>query len=234
MKKILAIFLLLLSTFILTSCSNISEKKTDINSENKQSKREKFENRNQEENEVCVDKPVIYLYSEKKMDVSIKLKLNGKLTCTYPTYQNGWNIIVDKDGTIFDKRTKRKYNYLFWEGTKRNNFDFSHGFCVKGTNTRKFLENTLEKMGLNSREMDDFISFWLPKMEQNKYNLISFQNETYTTDAKLTTNPKTDTLIRVFMAWKPCEKHEIIAPQDIPTNKRHGFTVVEWGGSECQ
>lgn len=31
-----------------------------------------------------VYKPVIYLYPTEKTDVSVQLKLNGELTCTYP------------------------------------------------------------------------------------------------------------------------------------------------------
>ena len=35
-------------------------------------------------------KPVIYLYPEEEMQVSVKLALSGGLTCTYPAYENGW------------------------------------------------------------------------------------------------------------------------------------------------
>ena len=71
-------------------------------------------------------------------------------------------------------------------------------------------------------------------MEQNPYNLIAFQQETYTEAAKLTVTPTPDSILRVFMAWKPLEKPVDIPAQTLPAFERHGFTVVEWGGAEVQ
>lgn len=44
-------------------------------------------------------KPVIYLYPESKTDVAVKLAYAGELTCTYPAYQDGWNVSASPDGT---------------------------------------------------------------------------------------------------------------------------------------
>ncbi len=41
----------------------------------------------------------------------------------------------------------------------------------------------------------------------NPYNIISFQTERYTDSARPEVNPAPDTLIRVFMAWKPSESY---------------------------
>lgn len=69
-------------------------------------------------------------------------------------------------------------------------------------------------------------------MEQNEYNIISFQTETYTNDAKLNVNPNPDTIISVFMAFKPSNEYvKIPAPAEIEPHQRNGFTLVEWGGS---
>ena len=48
------------------------------------------------------------------------------------------------------------------------------GFIVKGEDTAKFLEEKLEILGLNEREAEEFIIYWLPKLEANKYNYIRF------------------------------------------------------------
>ncbi|MCL2670869.1 MAG: hypothetical protein FWF10_02405, partial [Clostridiales bacterium] len=37
-------------------------------------------------------KPVIYLYPETPTEISVKLQYNGTLDCTYPAYDNGWNV----------------------------------------------------------------------------------------------------------------------------------------------
>ena len=78
------------------------------------------------------------------------------------------------------------------------------------------------------------IVYWLPRMEANPYNLIAFQFDTYTDHARLTITPEPDTLIRVFMAYRPLEKAVEIAPQTLTAPERTGFTAVEWGGAECK
>ena len=69
-------------------------------------------------------------------------------------------------------------------------------------------------------------------MQNNPYNLIAFQTDAYTDAAKLDITPTPDTVIRVFMAYKPLDKAVPTADRDLPTApKRDGFTVVEWGGA---
>lgn len=186
-------------------------------------------------NENCFElralKPVIYLYPETQMDVSVFLDCEGTLTCTYPAYGDGWQVSATPEGILTDKQGQT-YNYLYWEGDMDVNYDFSKGFCVKGKDTAAFLEEALEKAGLTRREANEFIVYWLPVMEDNPYNLIAFQKEAYTSHAELNINPAPDTQIRVFMAWKPLMEPVEIEPQEFDAPKREGFTVVEWGGTE--
>ena len=178
-------------------------------------------------------KPVIYLYPEKEMQVSVDLTLDGKLTCTYPAYSNGWNVTATPDGTLTDTNGKT-YNYLYWEGETYAQYDMSKGFCVKGEDTAVFLEDALAKLGLNRREANEFIVYWLPQMEQNPYNIISFQTDAYTNAAELKVSPEPDTLIRVFMSWKKADSYISLPEQGFSAVQRSGFTVVEWGGTEIQ
>ncbi|MBQ7098313.1 MAG: hypothetical protein IJO05_01145 [Oscillospiraceae bacterium] len=67
-------------------------------------------------------------------------------------------------------------------------------------------------------------------MEDNPYNLICFQGDAYTASAKLTVSPTPDTVIRVFMTWKPLDAPVEIEAQKLDAPERTGFTVVEWGG----
>ena len=71
-------------------------------------------------------------------------------------------------------------------------------------------------------------------MENNAYNLISFQGENYTDAARLEITPAPDSVLRVFMAWQALDAPIEIEPQTLPTFERIGFTVVEWGGSEIK
>jgi len=178
-------------------------------------------------------KPVIYLYPTEKTEVSVKLEYNGTLTSTYPAYQNGWTVTAFPDGTLID-RNGREYYCLFWEGESDVRYDFSEGFCIRGEDTGTFLEDSLANLGLSEREANEFIIYWLPQMERNAYNLISFQTEVYTDNAKLTITPTPDTVIRVFMAWRELDEAIAIEPQTLTAPERKGFTAVEWGGSEVK
>lgn len=176
-------------------------------------------------------KPVIYLYPEEETEICLRLDYDGELTCTYPAYGDGWTVTAAPDGTLRDE-AGQTYSYLYWEGVARTEYDFSRGFCVPGADTAAFLEDTLSRLGLTRREANEFIVYWLPRMEANPYNLIAFQAEDYTNHARLTVTPEPDSLLRVFMAWKPLEAPADLPAQELPAFKRTGFTVVEWGGAE--
>ena len=177
-------------------------------------------------------KPVIYLYPEETTEVTVRLEFDGKLTHTYPAYRDGWTVTAQPDGTLTDE-TGREYYCLFWEGdTYANRFAFEEGWCVAGEDTAVFLEEKLGEIGLTDREANEFIIYWLPQMEQNAYNLISFQTDAYEEAAKLTVTPQPDSVLRVFMTWKAIDKPVDIAPQSFAPFERTGFTVVEWGGME--
>ena len=179
------------------------------------------------------EKPVIYLYPEAETDVTVRLDYAGDLTCTYPAYDGAWHVTSAPDGTLTDENGQT-YRYLYWEGVDNVQYDFSEGFCVPGDKTAAFLEDALAQLGLTRAEANEFIIYWLPQMEQNAYNLISFQQETYTDAARLTITPQPDTLLRVFMAWKPLTSAVEIVPQTLTAPERTGFTAVESGGSEVR
>jgi hypothetical protein len=181
-----------------------------------------------------MDKPVIYLYPEENTECSVKVTLpDGKLTCTYPEHgADGWqNFIARSDGTLVFPDGK-EYYCLYWEAESKITLDFTKGFCVKGSDTAAFLETVLAEMGLNAREANEFIIFWLPRMEENPYNLITFQTTDYEKNAKLTVEPKPDSVLRVFMAYKPLQESVCVEPQKLEPFNRHGFAVIEWGGTE--
>ena len=182
---------------------------------------------------VAEEKPVIYLYPETETRVTVKLDLSGELTCTYPDYDGGWTVTAAPDGTLTDEHG-RTYNYLYWEGEVANGFDFSKGFCVAGSDTAAFLEDALDRLGLTRREANEFLVYWLPRMQDNPYNLIAFQQEAYTESAKLTVSPRPDSVLRVFMAWKPLARPVDVPAQTLPGFERRGFTLVEWGGAEVR
>jgi hypothetical protein len=187
-----------------------------------------------EEAPVHVLKPIIYLYPTVKTDINVLLNYDGKLDHTYPKYPSqGWKVTAEPDGTLWDEKGL-EYYALFWEGTPIEPLMATTGFIVAGSETANFLEEKLAYLGLNRREANEFIMFWLPKMENNPYNLIHFAGESYEKQAELLITPQPETIIRVMMLTQALD-HKIDFPvQDLSKLKktRKGFTVVEWGGSE--
>ena len=206
MKKVLTLCLALLCLCSLTGCRSLFDEPVD-------------------------EKPVVYLYPEEEMEVTVTLDYDGVLTHTYPAYNGGWTVTASPDGTLRDA-AGREYYCLFWEGAGDAAYDFSRGFCVAGSDTAASLEDALRQLGLTDTEAQEFIIYWLPRMEGNAYNRIAFQTDAYTDAARLTVTPAPDTVLRVFMAWQPLDKAVDIAPQELTAPERTGFTVVEWGG--CQ
>ena len=180
------------------------------------------------------DKPVIYLYPTHKEQISVTLDYAGTLTAEYPSFNSGttWNVDAYPDGSLINSADGKPYSYLFWEGQDTHQYDLSTGFVVKGSDTAPFLQNKLASIGLTPREYNEMIVYWLPKMQNNPYNLIHFAGSDYTNIAKLTVTPKPDSLLRVFMVWEPRQSPQQVQTQIFPAFQRGGFTVVEWGGTE--
>ena len=183
-----------------------------------------------------LDAPIIYLYDEQSREVSVKLELNGDLTHSYPSYNDGWTVKTSPDGTLTDSNG-RQYEYLFWEANADLPIDLSTGFCVKGEDTADFLEKALSDLGLSDTEANTFIMYWLPQMESNPYNVISFQTTTYEAAVVLDVDPVPDTVIRVNMAYYGTSEYVEMQPQDLTSvnpslQEREGLVLVEWGGEE--
>ena len=177
-------------------------------------------------------KPVIYLYPESETDVTVRLDYKGRLTCVYPApdLDGVWRVTARPDGTLTD-RQGREYSYLFWEGASGGTPpDFSRGFVVRGADTAAFLREKLAYMGLTPREYNEFIVYWLPRMQDNPWNLIAFQGRNYTDSAPLTVTPRPDSVLRVFMAYRSLVAPIAVPPQELTPFVRRGFTLVEWGG----
>lgn len=185
---------------------------------------------------IKVAKPVIYLYPTLKTDVKIRLEVKGKLLTTFPKYENLWEVTAEPNGQLFDKKTKRTYNSLFWDADvtlPEEHYTYQDGFIVAKENLTAFLINKLEHIGLNHQETNDFIQFWLPVLERSNYNHIRFLvNDECNDIAILNVNPKPTTSIRIYMEFYGLEEFKSIKEQQLPKITRKGFTLVEWGGAE--
>ena len=182
--------------------------------------------------------PIIYLYDDLEREATVKLDLNGQLTCTYPLYneETGWIVKTSSNGVLTD-RNGRQYEYLYWEADVDMDPDLSKGFCVRGEDSAAFLEKALSDLGLTDIEANAFIMYWLPQLEENEYNIISFQSEAYENVAKLDVDPLPDTVVRVNMLFCGSDEYVEMEEQDLSemnpsVSEREGFVLVEWGGGK--
>ena len=179
-------------------------------------------------------KPIIYIYPEEEMEVKVLVGKPENLTHTYPKYEDGWKVKAKPNGDLVDIKTGRTLYALYWEGKNTIAPTLEEGFVVKGEDTIKFLEEKLEILGLNEREANEFIIYWLPKLESNKYNYIRFQTKDQIDEnMPLQITPEPDNCIRVMMEYKGLEEMINIKEQKLGhAPARSGYTVVEWGGTE--
>lgn len=190
---------------------------------------------------MAADKPVIYLYPEEEAEVTVSLDVDGQFGFVYPEFtdkdSSSWTVTASPDGTL---RTQNgnEYSYLFWDATTDAQWDMSEGYVVKGSDTCGFFEKVLPQMGLTPKEYNDFIVYWVPLMQSNEYNFITFQTDVYEDYAKLDISPAPDSMLRVFMAYLPVTEREAdfisatVPEPEITGFDREGFCAVEWGGTK--
>ena len=175
-------------------------------------------------------KPILYLYPEKEMNITVNFDKEELLTTTYPKFNNEWNVLVKPDGSIYENG---KYYYaLYWEENRIKNCDFKDGFYVEKDNAIKFLEDKLTTIGLNDKERNEFIMYWLPKLEENGKSIVHFDlTDELQKENEMIINPKPDSILRVHINIKKVNNKTNIKEQKLPTFKRSGYTAIEWGGT---
>lgn len=178
----------------------------------------------------------VELYDLKSVTESAYFYLDGTVTVNidtapafaYPASHDGWKLECHGDGS-FTTENGALCHRLYWESDVNWSVPMEEGFCVPGADTAEFLTDALKKLGLNSLEINDFLITWLPRMEGNAYNLITFH-----TEQVADISPAPDTLIRVLMVFRPLEESMDIAPQTLTLTQRTGSTAVLLGGGIAQ
>jgi hypothetical protein len=186
-------------------------------------------------------KPVIYLYSDEKKEVTIDVNVHGKVSFSYPKIDEGWKVETSKSGTLTTSNGKT-YPYLFWEGEHTDlaytikNRAISNGYQIKTDTAISFLETKLKQFGFNATERTDFITFWGPRLIGKDYALIQFLfNDGYEKEiASLDVKPTPTSTRRIYMKFSGMDQYKHIiktVPADVPSFKRTSFTLIEWGGA---
>ena len=174
-------------------------------------------------------KPILYIYPTVDTNVNVKLADPSAIRVSYPIYNDGWNVYAKTDGSLY---VNDKYYYaLYWEENIEEENEFNEGFYVTSDNAASFLEDKLSQAGLTDREINEFVMYWLPKLQDNGESIVNFSfTEELQASNAIIVDPAPDSILRVRMHIKKVNGDPGIKEQEIPTFNRTGFTVVEWGG----
>ena len=128
----------------------------------------------------------------------------------------------------------KNYDYLFWEGPCNKEDQFKGNVIgIKEDNFEEELDKLLEKLGLNERERNDFIVYWLTKLSGRKGHKVTICDEVYDNEiAQLEVNGF-DKYLRVMLKFEEISNEEVnelpsvdsVGQKVRPTGKY----VVEWG-----
>ena len=178
-------------------------------------------------------KPILYLYPTTKTDVTVDFAKPELLLSTYPKFHDEWRVTAEPSGELTDADHKQYYA-LYWDALNPDPDTFADGFYVTKDGAIGFLEKTLAQIGLTWREQDEFIMYWLPILEKNEQSIVRFKfTDELQRENAVNISPRSDAFLRVEIQVKKVDAPVGIPAQILPpTFERHGFTAVEWGGTE--
>lgn len=171
-------------------------------------------------------KPALYLYPTTDSTINVNLDVNGYIYNDIPKYDDGWEVFVTKEGII-----ESKYDYLFYEVKLFKTDVPEEGWVVEYGRLEEWFLSNLPKLGLNKKETEQFMDYWIQELPQANYYEVKLLDKTFL-DKNITLNisPQPDTVIRLMFYFTPLEEAINISAPEIITPKREGFTAVEWGG----
>ncbi len=198
-----------------------------------------FQNSYSSGQQIMLEKPVIYLYSESNQTFDLKIQTTAELQFTYPVYENGWKGTASPNGTIQIKGSN--YPYLFWDASlpiEKLNLNWQNSDQLIGKQAIPYLTSQLDQLGFNPKEKADFITYWGPRMQKMKYlQVLWIQNEAINEIASLDIS-NGFTQNRVYIVFKEIGNltDEILPlkpdkPKALDRTKNY---LVEWGGIEIQ
>ena len=184
-----------------------------------------------------VGKPAIYIYPKETTNISVKLKIKGKLKKVIPEYNNGWNVRVKPNGQmkVIGGNSQITYDYLFYENTVDRVIQPEEGWVVAKSDLEKWFNIYLYKMGLNKNESDEFIDYWVPRLNnevKEDFIIIKLFSDDFLKEyMELTIKPTPEKILRTEFIFKGIDKNINIKEPKIKEFKREGYFVVEWGGA---
>ena len=178
---------------------------------------------------VSVDKPNIYIYPVESMGLIfiINFPQGGSIVESIPLYEECWNIQIEPSGLI-----DNQYTFLFYECRVPDRFQYKTGWQIEGSQLERFFRNNLSTTGFIETEIEDFIDYWIPRLESTDNYLVYPQyNDDIAPLIELQCSEEPESLLRFLyiIETKKSDNEIILIEPVIPKFERKGFTIAEWG-----
>jgi hypothetical protein len=177
-------------------------------------------------------KPAIYLYPERKSEINVSIFPQGKMLLTIPPYpKTGWDVVAEPNGDIY--HLNKRFDYLYYEASIPDQLieKPKQGYVISYDERKVFLRHLVTELGLNEKETEQFVEYWVPILPKSPYYFIGVLPVTNLNElAPLLITPKPDNLIRISLYFEALEKKITVDPPTILPISREGYTAVEWGG----
>lgn len=176
-------------------------------------------------------KPMIYLYPDSVRSFSVTLDPAIPLVSSYPKVRDfRWQVEAFPDGRLVDRRDGKEFYGLFWEAGHWSPPRLDSGFVVKGEEFAERFDSLLVLKGLNYRERQEFVTFWMNRLQPYPWVLIRFFDEAFAASHGIGIVPAPPAFLRVFAVFTGLQEHSTLPEQRIVPAIRHPHSAVEWGG----
>ncbi len=178
------------------------------------------------EEDLSVEKPNIYLYSDRDLTAQVRLMPERAITVSDPLYQPGmgWQAV------IWNGSLNGKGDFLFYEGlVPDSGWQKREGYVIRAAYRGQDMAFMLGQYGFNEKETAEFIDYWVSHLPGD-VDYVFYPKETEAVEQvmPLIISPEPDNVMRIWFYAEPL----VSAPEPVTSPEqilREGFYVVEWG-----
>lgn len=173
----------------------------------------------------------LYLYTAEPTQVSIKVNNARVVSSSVPYEQEGFTVVAHPNGQLI-RRDGQQVSRIDYDYVTANVSPPTRGYVVSDNDLSSMLWWYATNLGLNNRETEDFVAFWLEKLPKSQYYFMGHYNQAAVKQQlDLTISPTPDTLLQVIMYFKPLSNPILVeAPSFAPIMPRIGFVAVDFSG----